>query len=414
MPIQTLPDLLRLSRQRFPLKTALVYQGTRLTYCELDDASDRLAQTLIARGLGPGAPVAIAASNRPEVVVAWFAVWKAGGVVLDLNPTFPPATLCRVLTRTGTPTLIVDAGQEALLAELQRDRGPLIQVLVAGGELSFTSENVAGLAIEPLSALVEPNASLTGSMGGARRSKTTPLSNDPGVLACVNYTSGSTGLPKGVLLPHRNLVRNAEINVRYFDIHADDRICLALPLFFYMNKVDLLSYLLVGATAVLERGFAYPNGILTVMEREEVTSFSAVPTVFHTLLTQGDLKAHRLPSLRSIRIGAGRTSPKLLHDLSAALPRVRIYLSYGLTEVGLIAVLPPEDVLSKLGSCGRLLAEVPVRVDRSGIVDELDGETGEIVVTCHHAALGYDGDAEEAGKVFRADGIHTGDSTVVI
>jgi acyl-CoA synthetase (AMP-forming)/AMP-acid ligase II len=236
---------------------------------------------------------------------------------------------------------------------------------------------------------------------------------DSDTIASVGYTSGSTGLPKGVRLPHRNLLANAELNVRYFDIEPDDRACLVLPLFFGMNKSSLLAHLLTGACVLLERGFLDVSAVVERMQREQVTSFSAVPTLFQTLLARGNLAANPLTGLRRLRIGAGIANADLIDRLQSTFPAARIYLSYGLAEVGLVTVLGPADIRKGPGCCGSVLPELNVKViPNSQVQSEPTADRpalGEIVVNCGHVAAGYEHDADETNRVFQPDGVHTGD-----
>jgi acyl-CoA synthetase (AMP-forming)/AMP-acid ligase II len=229
------------------------------------------------------------------------------------------------------------------------------------------------------------------------------------MLACISYTSGSTGEPRGVRLSHRNLIRNAELNVRYLGISPADRVCLVLPLHFGMNRTSLLACFLAGATVVLENGMLDPNGLLATMRREAVTSLSAVPSVVATLLGRGDWRATRVPSLRSVRIGAGRVTAPMLQGLQLAFPGVQVYLTYGLTEVGLVAVLPPQQAMAKPQSCGQVLPEIRLRVLPPAGRPGANGEGGEIVILAPHIAQGYEEDPEGTRAIFQADGVHTGD-----
>jgi acyl-CoA synthetase (AMP-forming)/AMP-acid ligase II len=380
MNLHTVPDILRASAHRYPDKTALIWRDERYTYAQLDEASDRRAAALHACGVRPGDRVAVAAGNSAELVLHLFAVWKAGGLLVDLNPTQPPDVLVTLLERIGAETLLVDAGNQWAVG-----RGPWA---VSGEVMTFSGsrQQLNVLRRVPLAQHSPPAADC-------------PLPTAHS-LACVSYTSGSTSHPRGVRLPHRNLIRNAELNIKYLDIRPDDRACLVLPLFFGMNRASLLAYFLAGATVLLERGFVDVNGVLDAMRRERIDCFSAVPSILHTILTRGDASPERGPHLRLIRMGAGQVTQSLLDGLAAVSPGVRIFITYGLTEIGLVTVLSPEDVRSRPGSCGRLLPEVAVRLEEG---------SGEILVAGPHAARGYEGDDEATRAIFGPDGIRTGD-----
>jgi acyl-CoA synthetase (AMP-forming)/AMP-acid ligase II len=221
-------------------------------------------------------------------------------------------------------------------------------------------------------------------------------------VACVNLTSGTTGAARGVLLPDRNLLRNAELFAKYFGLRPDDRTCLVLPLYFGMNKIALLAHLRLGATVLLEEGFATPNSALASMSRESATGLCAVPAACHALLARGDLERYPQTRLRYLRIGAGRVSTALMDSLRRAFPAAEIFTTYGLTEIGLVTCLSSDEHARRPDSVGRPIDEVDVRVAGNGA-------EGEVVVSGGHAALGYEGDPAATAETFHADGIHTGD-----
>ncbi len=381
MSVKTLADLLNQSANRFPEATALISHGIRYTYRELEEQTNRLAYDLIRRGAMPGERIGICCWNSPELVLAFFAVWKTGGIVVDINPSLKPEEITCIVRQCEIKIFITEKIQRALWEQISNQFESLTILLI--NEWGKITEGENGRREEP-----------------ENRSK----GKDSSSIACINYTSGTTGIPKGVLLPHKNLIRNAELNIKYFQISSRDRTSLVLPLFFGMNKIFLLAHLMVGATVILERNFLSPNSVLASMEAERVTGLSAVPTVYHTLLSRGDIRRYTLTSLRYFRIGAGQVTPQLIRNLHEAFPRVDIYLTYGLTEVGLVTVLPPEKLQEKAGSCGSIIPEVQVHLAKGK-----EGSEGEIVIRCDHRAIGYYKNEEATRQVFKEDGIHTGD-----
>jgi acyl-CoA synthetase (AMP-forming)/AMP-acid ligase II len=169
-----------------------------------------------------------------------------------------------------------------------------------------------------------------------------------------------------------------------------------------MNKIALLAHLSIGATVVLEAGFLTPNGGLATMTAARCTGLCAVPAPLLTLLTRGDLAAHPVRTLRYLRVGAGRVAPGLMARIEAQWPAAEVFLTYGLTEVGLVAVHNRASYHAHLDAAGRVVPEV-----EAAIVPGADG--GEVVLRCPHAAVGYYRDREETAAVFQPDGLHTGD-----
>jgi acyl-CoA synthetase (AMP-forming)/AMP-acid ligase II len=340
------------ARASGPERIALVHQGRRWTYAELEGLCDGTARALRERGVGAGARVGVLLPNSPELVAAYMAVWGLDATVVEASPS-PGAALEQALFRRSGVVATVGPGRE----------------------------------VRPVPS---PDAG-----------DSPPPDAEPP--ACVNLTSGTTGAPKGVLLPPRNLLRNAELFAKYFGLRPEDRTGLVLPLYFGMNKIALLAHLRLGAMVVLEAGFVTPNTALSAMSREGATGLCAVPAACHALLARGDLRRYPLPRFRYLRIGAGVVTVALMEGLRRAFPAAEIFITYGLTEVGLVTCLSAEEHARRPDSVGRAIDEVELDVTAEGALP------GEVVVRAAHAATGYWGDAAASAAVFQPDGIHTGD-----
>ena len=348
--MSALRRLLSEGRAEAGSRPALVHDGRRWSYAELEALSDHTQRALRAHGVGAGSRVGVRLPNSPHLVAAYMAVWGQGATVVEASPSLGPAREAALFGRSGVTATVGAGGAVAAAATAERAGRP--------GE-------------EPA--------------------------------ACVNLTSGTTGAARGVLLPDRNLLRNAELFAKYFGLRPDDRTCLVLPLYFGMNKIALLAHLRLGATVLLEEGFATPNTALASMSRESATGLCAVPAACHALMARGDLERYPQPHLRYLRIGAGRVSAALMDGLRRVFPGADVFTTYGLTEVGLVTCLSAEEHARRPDSVGRPIDEVQVDVAADG------SGPGEVVVRASHAALGYEGDPAATADVFRPDGIHTGD-----
>jgi acyl-CoA synthetase (AMP-forming)/AMP-acid ligase II len=338
-----------------PAATALVFGDTAWSFDELRRRVRSAASALREHDADARTLVGVSMPNSPNLVAALLAVWELDAVAVDVNPALPGAERDAVLERAGVAA-IVDEGSFA-------------------------------------------NGSLTTVRRLERRAGPADAAAPPSDLACVNLTSGSTGSPKGVMLPHSNLLRNAELYVRCFGLTERDRTCLALPLFFGMNKIALLAHLMVGATVVLEPNFLVPDRALAAMEANACTGWCAVPASVHALLARADVARRPVPSMRYVRIGAGHLDVGVAYALRRPFPAAEVFLTYGLTEVGLVTVLSREELASRPRSCGRPVDGVQVE-----LVDD-----SEVAVRCGHAALGYWRDPEETESVFRDGTVRTGD-----
>src|SRR5688572_976954 len=280
-----LRQILADARAAGPQRPALVHDGRHWSYAEMESLADATGRALRERGVGAGSRVGVRLPNSPDLVAAYMAIWGLDAVVVEANPSLGPSEEAALFRRSGVAAT-VGIGQEG-----------------------------------------SPVAAFAGA-DGARP-------EDGELVACVNLTSGTMGAPKGVLLPPRNLLRNAELFAKYFGLRPEDRTCLVLPLYFGMNKIALLAHLRLGATVILEEGFATPNTALASMSRESATGLCAVPAACHALLARGDLERYPQPHVRYLRIGAGRVSAALMDGLRRAFPAAEIFTTYGLTEIGL-------------------------------------------------------------------------------
>ena len=208
-----------------------------------------------------------------------------------------------------------------------------------------------------------------------------------------------------MLLPDRNLRRNAELFAKYFGLRPDDRTCLVLPLYFGMNKIALLAHLRLGATVLLETGFATPNTALAAMSRESATGLCAVPAACHALLAPRRPAAPpaAAPAVRPDR-GRAASRPLSWMDCGGPFPAADIFTTYGLTEIGLVTCLSADEHARRPDSVGRPIEEVEVTVAEGGAGP---GRSGGARPTMPRSATGAIATATAA--VFREDGIHTGD-----
>jgi amino acid adenylation domain-containing protein len=380
-------DFLDRSASRLPDKVALVCDGRRWTYAELDRTTNRLARGLRARGVDRGDRVALCLPNSADAVLGIFAVLKAGAVFVMLNPTTKREKLAYVLRDCAASALWVDAGAvERNLVPDASDMPSVRLVAVCGSGAEKAAGRIPeGLALEVLG---------TGS-------PETPLET-PRVdldLACLIYTSGSTGEPKGVMSDHSNVVFAASSIIEYLRNDERDVVLSVLPLSFDYGLYQLLMTFSFGGTLVLERSFAYPAVVLKRIGEERVTGLPGVPTVF-ALLLQMDLGAYDLSSLRYATNTAAAFPVQHIQELRRRLPGVAVYSMYGLTETKRTLYLPPEQLDERPGSVGIAIPGTEVWIEEDG--RKLGpGQPGELVVRGRHVMRGYWGDAEATRLRFR-------------
>ena len=207
-------------------------------------------------------------------------------------------------------------------------------------------------------------------------------------LANIIYTSGSTGEPRGVMMTHRNMVSAAESIICYLENHENDVILKVLPLSFDYGLYQVLMAFRCGATLVLEKSFNYPYVIIDRIVKEGVTGFPGVPTIFAMLLAL-DLKKHDFSRLRYITNTGAAFPLNHIRALRSAMPHVRIFSMYGLTECKRASYLPPAEIDIRPASIGKGMPDVEIYiVDDNG--ERLGpGSCGELVVRGPNVMAGY-------------------------
>lgn len=367
-------EFLELTARRSPDKTALVAGDRRLTYRETDEQSNRLAHALIEQGVERGDRVAIHLDNSVEAVLSIFAVLKAGGVFLVLNPGTKADKLDFILNNCRASALITH-GRRLDGITTRSARTPHLRAIFDSSRMQLLDRS--DLPSQP------------------------PPKNRIDIdLAALIYTSGSTGRPKGVMLTHLNIASAATSITTYLESSPDDIVLSVLPLSFDYGLYQVLMAFKVGATLVLERSFAYPHAVLETLSRERVTGFPIVPTMA-ALLLQMDLKEYALSSLRYITNTAAALPTHHIRRLRSLFPQVRLYSMYGLTECKRVSYLPPEQLDVRPTSVGKGMPNEEVY-----IVDEEGrrvgpGVVGELVVRGSNVMKGYWELPEETARVLK-------------
>ena len=376
------------SAQKTPDKIALICGPRRLTYREVEEGANRLAHSLLAEGIERGDRVAVYLDNSVEAVLAIFAILKAGGVFLVINPTTKADKLGYILNNCRARGLITDPPKLADVQRVVPNLPHLARLWVAGP---------ASLTLAPHQSLIELSEILNTSAFPSSAPPKTCIDID---LAALIYTSGSTGRPKGVMLTHLNIVSAATSITTYLENTSDDIILNVLPLAFDYGLYQVLMAFKIGGALVLERSFTYPYKVIDLLLRENVTGFPIVPTISAVLL-QLDLSRFHFPSLRYITNTAAAWPAEHIRRLRNLFPHVKLYSMYGLTECKRVSYLPPDQIDIRPTSVGRGMPNEEVF-----LVDEHGnrvgpGVVGELVVRGSHVMKGYWELPEETAKMLK-------------
>jgi acyl-CoA synthetase (AMP-forming)/AMP-acid ligase II len=350
------------------------------TYRQLRAAATQLAAKLADLSMPRGSRVGILGANSFFWVAAYLAATKSN-VAVPLSDKSNPNDLGQQLARVGCAVVFVESQHRRRFAD------------VLDGLLVITEEDL-DLAAE------------------SSWSESGPVDLDAD--AVLMFTSGTTAGPKAVRLTHRNIQANTASIVSYLDLRRDDRVLVILPFFYCYGASLMHTHLSVGASMVLCNQFVLPEVAIDLIERERCTGLAGVPSSFHLLLRASTFVSRPLPSLRMIQQAGGRLSPPLIEELLAAKPDARLFVMYGQTEAtARLSYLPPEQLGARIGSIGRGIPGVQLRV-----VDEVGqpvavGDTGEIVAYGENVSPGYYSDPEESARKFHDGGLWTGDLATV-
>jgi amino acid adenylation domain-containing protein len=387
------------SARRCGDKVALVQGADRLTFGAIDRLANQLARALDRRGVRRGDRVAILGEQRIESVIAVWATLKLGAVFMVVSRDVKEDKLAYILRDSGARALITSARLSPLVAAAGTKTTDLAAVIAFGG----APPRLRGVSSDRWAEAIAAEDE------GPVRSAS--IDQD---LASIIYTSGSTGEPKGVMLTHANMLAAATSITGYLGMREDDVVLDALPLAFDYGLYQVLMAARVGATVILEDGFTFPSAVLETVEREGVTTFPGVPTMFAILLQMKEI-SHDLSRVRCVTNTAAALPPAHLAALRKIFPEARIFSMYGLTECKRCTYLPPEDLERKPGSVGLAIPNTELWLeDPSG--RRLDpGEVGELVIRGATVMRGYwrKPEATEArlrpGPIPGERVLHTGD-----
>ena len=391
-----------------PDNRAVTHGERHLTYAQLWQAVDRLSRLIDEAGIPKGERIALLYENSVEYVACYFAIIRAGYVIVPLDTSAKPETLHSIIADCGPKLLVCSSRYARHLAKIVAQPTPITTVLL-DKTLNLTLPEVT---LSSFAETLGDPCSLPMSIPAEIAPKTQSMDpmSAPHELAAIYYTSGSTGAAKGVMLSHRNLVSNTLATVEYLRLTKDDSIMVILPFYYIYGNSLMLTHVACGGRMVIDNRFLYPEVILDTMEAEAVTGFSGVPSNFIILLGNSTFKQRKLTSLRYFTQAGGAMAPDIIRQLTEAFPSKETFIMYGQTEAAPRASwLPPERLREKLGSIGIAVPGVTLEVvDEEGKSLPV-GKTGEIAVSGPNVMLGYWNQPEETAQVIKNGKLMTGD-----
>jgi fatty-acyl-CoA synthase len=403
---QTIGDNLAATARRFPDAEALVVvqQEVRLTYAEFDAEVDRLARGLLALGLEKGDRVGIWSPNCAEWVVAQYATARVGIVLVNINPAYRTHEVEYALRQSGCRMLIA-----ATDFKTSDYRAMIDEVRPALPEL----ERVVYLGTDDWAAVFESGSGVPASALAARAAT---LAFDDAIN--IQYTSGTTGFPKGATLSHHNILNNGYFIGDGCCYTETDRVCIPVPFYHCFGMVlGNLACTTHGAAMVVPAPAFEPAATLEAVQRERCTSLYGVPTMFIAELALPNFADYDLSSLRT-GIMAGSPCPvEVMKRCINEMHMEEVTICYGMTETAPVSTqtLTDDPIDKRVGTVGRVHPHVEVKiVDPESMLVMPRGSAGELCTRGYSVMLGYWNDPEKtAESIDAARWMHTGDLAVM-
>ncbi len=428
-------DLLDRQAQRFPDRDALVHVDweARYTYAQLRAECDRLARGLMELGIGKGDHVCVWATNYPEWVVAQFATAKIGAVLVTVNPAYRSYELEYVLGQSDASALllignfrasdyvemlneVVPELQNATPGQLHSDKLPYLRNVIfippyPGEGEPAAQEIPPGMwrwnEVLELGQKISPEALAT------RQSQ-----NNPDEVINIQYTSGTTGNPKGVMLTHLNIVANACYLGDGLHLTQEDRVCIPVPLYHCFGCViGSLLCLTRGATMVFPSEYFDPLKTLKALDQERCTALLGVPTMFIAELGHPEFEGFNLGSLRTGMMAGSPCPVEVMRRVIDRMGAREITIAYGQTEAspGITLSAADDSIERRVTTVGKVLTNVEVKIIDPETEEKLpSGQQGELCSRSFMNMKGYYKMPEATAAAIDSDGwLHTGDLATV-
>jgi fatty-acyl-CoA synthase len=402
---ETIGARLRHTVERFGEREALVvaHQGHRMTYAQLWAQVDRAARALMAHGVGQGDRVGIWAPNRSEWLVIQYATARVGAILVTINPAYMETELGHALRHAGVSVLVMargmrDADYVAMLAEVRGSCPALREAIVLDDDWGAFLAAGEGTSDDELAAR-EASLSFEDAIN-------------------IQYTSGTTGLPKGATLSHHNILNNAYLTGRSMGFDERDRVCVPVPFYHTFGMVvGNLASMAHGACVVVPGESFDAAAVLEAVQAERCTVLYGVPTMFIAELDRPDFERFDLSSLRTGAMGGAPCPVELMRQVRTRMHMPEVTIICGMTETSPVSTqtAPDDPVEKRVSTVGRVHAHVEVKIvdpETGAVVPR--GTPGEQCTRGYSVMLGYWEDPEATGRAIDEAGwMHTGDLAVM-
>ena len=406
--------LARTARE-LPDKTALIFVDSKITYRQLNDMANRFANALIDMGVKPGDKVAMLMPNMPQLAAAVYGAWRAGAVVVMNNPLYTDAELEYQFNNSGSTFLAaIDLICPRMIALRPKTKIKNLVVAHIRDHLKFPKKQLLPIVAKDKHRKIPPTPNVHEWMDILKKYPPTdpqiPIDFDG--LACLQYTGGTTGVSKGVMLTHANLSKNVQQIVAWFPGFNKGEISHlgVLPIFHSFGLTCCMNICVwMGWTDVLIPR-PEPQAILEAIHKYKINFFPAVPTMYVGVLNHPEASKFNLTSIKGCFSGAAPLPVEVIKDFEAKTGS-QICEGYGLSETSPVATTNPYKGKTKVGSIGLPMPDTDLK-----IVDLVDGtkelpvgEAGEILIKGPQVTNGYYQMPEETANTLKDGWLYTGD-----
>lgn len=390
-----LPQLLVKTSERYPDKDAVVLGDISINYGKLESMSSKLATSLVQLGIKKGDRVGIRLKKSVESIISLFGIMKAGATYVPIDPLAPAVRTNHIIRNSGIECIITSVQEMSTFLTDKEMEPTLRKAILVGTNGENTINQQTSVDCRSWEEILNVN----------------PLAYNHTCLADVQpayilHTSGSTGIPKGVVISHRNALGFVDMTTDFFEIKADDRIASHAPLHFDLSVFDIFASVKKGSTLVLVPEFLsiFPVKLAEFIDRKEISVWNSVSSVLTMLADKGMLGRFAYDSLRLIHFSGDIMPVKYLRILKANMKNAAFYNIYGQTEANSSMFYKvediPDDVAWKI-PIGKPFPNFDVfAVNDGNEVISQHGEAGELHIKSSTVALGYWGDDEKTKDKF--------------
>ncbi|MCX8004263.1 MAG: long-chain-fatty-acid--CoA ligase [Burkholderiaceae bacterium] len=420
---RSIPEMLQTSFERYRERPAYRCMGKSITFGDVERMSAQFGAWLQSKGLAKGARVAVMMPNILQYPIAVFGILRAGYIVVNVNPLYTPRELEHQLKDSGAEAIVILENFAATLQQVIA-RTPVKHVVVAAlGDLLGVKGVLVNLVVRKVKKMVPPyalpgavrfnDALVEGARAGLR-----PVANEPEDIAFLQYTGGTTGVSKGAMLTHRNILANLEQVQAWFAPTKDENnphvMVAPLPLYhIYALTCNCLYMAADGGCCLLIPNPRDIPAFIKELQHNRFTAFTGLNTLYNALLNHPDFGKIDFSHLRLATAGgmAMQTSVARRWQEATGVP---ILEGYGLTETSPVATTNPVNIKEHTGTIGLPLPStvITIRDDAGNVLPP--GQVGEICIAGPQVMKGYWNRPEETAKVMTADGaFRTGDIGVM-